>query len=107
MRLAAPRPGSRTRWLPGLAIVVAAVTVTLPTSTAGPDQAVLAGVVLLTLTAGALGARSTPTVRALVFLDVVFAVFAAGSLGGWPPAMTAALVCVLPVAALLACGRVA
>lgn len=90
----------------GLVVVLAAVTVALPTSAAGPGRAAVAGAVLVALTAAAaVGVRSAPATRALVFLDVVFAVFAAGSLGGWPPPLTAVLVCVLPLGVLLGCAR--
>lgn len=103
--VAAPPRGSRDQRLAGLVVGVAAVTVALPTTAAGPGRAAVAGAVLAALTAAAVGVRSAPALRALVFLDVVFAVFAAGSLGDWPPPLTAVLVCVLPLAALLGCGR--
>lgn len=102
--IAALRPGLGVG-LAGLVVAVAAVTVALPITATESGRVAVAGAVLVALTAAAGGVRSAPAVRALVFLDVVFAVLAAGSFGGWPPALTTVLVCVLPVAALLVCGR--
>ncbi len=57
----------------------------------------LAAVILGALTAIAARAGGAATVRAVVFLDVVFVIFAGGSLWAWTPAVTTVLVCTVPL----------
>ncbi|WP_248962484.1 hypothetical protein [Sphaerisporangium perillae] len=95
----------RHSWYSGVLITMMAVLVSFPLAGAGISQSIVTAVLAL-VTIAALCTRSASAIRATVFMDVLFLVFTIGIGLGWPPAITTMLVCVLPLAALLACGRV-
>ena len=93
-------------WLAGWLVVAAALTIFMPLSAQSAWEWLIVRVVILAgLTVVVARGGGSAAARALVFLDVVFLVFTAGNLAGWPVAVTTVLVCILPLVALLACGR--